>query len=178
MESGPAVAEFASQTPFGCWSDQDRQRGRLSTWQRGRSQTPFGCWSDQDWPMWREYSRQWRWSHKRLSAVGPIRTIVLAALIRVESAVTNAFRLLVRSGHQSRRRGLSQLQGRHKRLSAVGPIRTCGIDVQRLCEGAEVTNAFRLLVRSGLGTSSQHNRRARSARHKRLSAVGPIRTRR
>ena len=37
----------------------------------------------------------------------------------------------------------------HKRLSAVGPIRTGGYQNRKLKENTLVTNAFRLLVRSG-----------------------------
>ena len=114
-----------SQTPFGCWSDQDTQQSRprrstravvtnafrllvrsgrgavtpLMTVAAASSQTPFGCWSDQD------------------RACG-------CAHAEAVTCVTNAFRLLVRSG-----------------------LADSGLQVP-LGE-TEVTNAFRLLVRSG-----------------------------
>ena len=94
------VVPWESQTPFGCWSDQDGvQVGWLDAteWERhkrlsavgpirtcmdnrvrrrhgGPSQTPFGCWSDQDRIEHESKILPSHWSHKRLSAVGPIRT--------------------------------------------------------------------------------------------------------
>ena len=38
------------------------------------SQTPFGCWSDQDRRIPGHTNNQTKERHKRLSAVGPIRT--------------------------------------------------------------------------------------------------------
>ena len=70
-----------------------------TTCQSCGSQTPFGCWSDQD--------------------------LIARSISHNEIAVTNAFRLLVRSG--PRQSGDSLQSG-----------------------NSEVTNAFRLLVRSGL----------------------------
>ena len=42
-------AIVTSQTPFGCWSDQDPDAA-TGVWRKATeaSQTPFGCWSDQD----------------------------------------------------------------------------------------------------------------------------------
>ena len=139
-----------SQTPFGCWSDQDKTiKSTMRNDDREPSQTPFGCWSDQDivadpdnWVT--EYLKSQTpfgcWSdqdehrtggnrapgarHKRLSAVGPIRTCTMEQLCKL----------------------LTQLS--HKRLSAVGPIRTRRRSVVNHHPG-RVTNAFRLLVRSG-----------------------------
>ena len=90
------------------------------------SQTPFGCWSDQDTRK-QDHERQGNRN------------------------VTNAFRLLVRSGP---RRG-------HRRLAQGN---------------RGVTNAFRLLVRSGRTVCRKASARRSPVSHKRLSAVGPIRT--
>ena len=122
-----------SQTPFGCWSDQDKTiKSTMRNDDREPSQTPFGCWSDQDivadpdnWVT--EYLKSQTpfgcWSdqdehrtggnrapgarHKRLSAVGPIRTCTMEQLCKL----------------------LTQLS--HKRLSAVGPIRTHAIMIKQ-----------------------------------------------
>ena len=56
VRSGPRMLSeetvlmgIKSQTPFGCWSDQDVWRKATEVEERLRqSQTPFGCWSDQD----------------------------------------------------------------------------------------------------------------------------------
>ena len=90
-----------SQTPFGCWSDQDSKlRARMDA-NGSPSQTPFGCWSDQDGREMVPGSRMIL-RHKRLSAVGPIRTNDgFRFKVGDVTVVTNAFRLLVRSGRDS-----------------------------------------------------------------------------
>mgnify|MGYP000934661880 CR=1 FL=1 len=75
-----ARSSSRSQTPFGCWSDQDGgPRSKVMT-DADRSQTPFGCWSDQD---------------KKSSLRNALWSLT----------VTNAFRLLVRSGLQRSQEG-------------------------------------------------------------------------
>ena len=47
---------------------------------QAESQTPFGCWSDQDYGYHAAQSPRCGGCHKRLSAVGPIRTSQFASL--------------------------------------------------------------------------------------------------
>ena len=123
---GVPVALDESQTPFGCWSDQDvAEYATYKSLNDAVSQTPFGCWSDQDVtrngpPLRRRSLRSQTpfgcWSDQDL-------TETRGGYIYKSTVVTNAFRLLVRSGRTEQ--------------------------IVTAAELIPVTNAFRLLVRSG-----------------------------
>ena len=114
-----------SQTPFGCWSDQDKIRYWEIMILALLSQTPFGCWSDQDTVFVCDNCGQIALGHKRLSAVGPIRTIHEYALLF--PSATGHKRLSAVGPIRTKRARKNAIKDSvcHKRLSAVGPIRTC-----------------------------------------------------
>ena len=92
------------------------------------------------------------------------------------SSVTNAFRLLVRSGQMALE--IATLSGYERSQTPFG----CwsdqdGTNMSKITTlKGEVTNAFRLLVRSGLDNLGLAEAVRLLEGHKRLSAVGPIRT--